>query len=337
MPAVSAALSAAPSHRAGRLEFDTLASATSALGDPLRLTLLRLLRHSAYAVSELASMLDVSQPALSHHLKRLYGAELVARQREGNSSYYRRGAACTEVAFAGLIETLDALPLEDAVAQRRQQVLAEREAQSRRFFDEHASELASLTARISTPERYGAALLAQAARFAGAAEAALEIGPGDGEILAALAQRYGAVVALDHSQRMLDHTAAALGNHPNLTLRHEPFEALPAQPTFDLIVAAMVLHHSSDPAGFMAHAARCLRPGGLLLVAELCSHSQSWAQETCGDRWLGFAAAELTHWAQVAGLAHLDAEFLAQRNGFRIQIHSFRRPAGPESNPAGAA
>jgi ArsR family transcriptional regulator len=325
MPATTATLNLPPPLHAPAPDFDALAGAASALGDPQRLNLLRLLRHSAYAVSELACMLDMSQPALSHHLKRLFEAGLVRRQRQGNSSYYRRGPACTTSAFAGLLAALDALPLAQVLAARRRQVLADRQQQSQRFFDEHAAEFAGLKARISNPEAYGPVLLEQVEALGSGAARALEIGPGDGEVLGPLAERYGRVIALDHSERMLANTASALPDKANIEFRQQPFEALAAAADFDLVIAAMVLHHSSDPAGFIAHAARCLQDDGLLLVAELCSHDQVWAQEACGDRWLGFEPADLEHWARSAGLTPLAAEFLAQRNGFRIQIHAFRR------------
>lgn len=325
MPATTATLKLPTPLQATEPDFDVLAHAASALGDPQRLNLLRLLRHSAYAVSELAGMLGVSQPALSHHLKRLFETGLVRRQRQGNSSYYRRGPTCTAPAFAGLLAALDALPLADALAARRRQVLADRQQQSQRFFDEHAAEFAALKARIGNPDAYGPVLLEQVQALGRGTARALEIGPGDGEVLGPLAERYDRVIALDHSEPMLANTASALPNRPNIEFLQQPFEALPAAADFDLVIAAMVLHHSSDPAGFIAHAAGCLQDDGLLLVAELCSHDQTWAQEACGDRWLGFEPADLEHWARSAGLTPLAAEFLAQRNGFRIQIHAFRR------------
>ena len=68
-----------------------------------------------------------------------------------------------------------------------------------------------------------------------------------------------------------------------------------------------------------------LAPDGVVLVTDLCSHDQGWARENCGDLWLGFDPQELGGWAQEAGLADSASVYLAQRNGFQIQVRLFRR------------
>ncbi|NCZ62302.1 MAG: ArsR family transcriptional regulator, partial [Cellvibrionales bacterium] len=45
----------------------------------------------------------------------------------------------------------------------------------------------------------------------------------------------------------------------------------------------------------------------------------------CGDLWLGFEAGQLSDWAQAAGLENRAELFLAQRNGFQIQVRLFQR------------
>ena len=67
-----------------------LANFCKASADPLRLQVLRVLREDSFGVSELCGIFDIRQPALSHHLKVLAGASLVATRREGNSIFYRR-------------------------------------------------------------------------------------------------------------------------------------------------------------------------------------------------------------------------------------------------------
>ena len=67
-----------------------LAALCKASSDPLRLQVLRVLHKASFGVSELCSIFDIRQPALSHHLKVLANAGLVATRREGNSIFYRR-------------------------------------------------------------------------------------------------------------------------------------------------------------------------------------------------------------------------------------------------------
>ena len=93
----------------------------------------------------------------------------------------------------------------------------------------------------------------------------------------------------------------------------------------DAIIANMVLHHTPDPEKVLAEAASLLKPGGHFIVSELCAHDQVWAREHCGDLWLGFTPEQLEGWAQDADLTLSASVFLAQRNGFQIQVQHFQR------------
>jgi ArsR family transcriptional regulator len=76
----------------------------------------------------------------------------------------------------------------------------------------------------------------------------------------------------------------------------------------------------------MQHLASALRPGGVLLLTDLCAHDQGWARDACGDLWLGFAPADLARWAAAAGLGEGESIYLALRNGFRVQLRVFHKP-----------
>jgi DNA-binding transcriptional ArsR family regulator len=54
-----------------------------AAGDPLRMQILKVLQQNAYGVLELCAIFDIRQSAMSHHLKILSSASLVATRREG--------------------------------------------------------------------------------------------------------------------------------------------------------------------------------------------------------------------------------------------------------------
>jgi DNA-binding transcriptional ArsR family regulator len=60
-----------------------------ALGNPVRRQILRILSRQPRAVGEIASVLPVSRPAVSKHLRILENAELVTCQRQGNRSVFR--------------------------------------------------------------------------------------------------------------------------------------------------------------------------------------------------------------------------------------------------------
>jgi ArsR family transcriptional regulator len=67
-----------------------MAEVAKALGDPIRLQLVDVLRKHAgkVCVCELVPLFDISQPTLSHHLKKLRDAGLVDSERQGLWSYY---------------------------------------------------------------------------------------------------------------------------------------------------------------------------------------------------------------------------------------------------------
>ena len=60
-----------------------------ALGEPLRVRLLDVLRDGELNVNELAERLDAGQQNVSKHLALLADAGMVARRKEGNHVYYR--------------------------------------------------------------------------------------------------------------------------------------------------------------------------------------------------------------------------------------------------------
>jgi ArsR family transcriptional regulator len=60
-----------------------------ALGDGTRVKIVKLLQHRTLCVCELTSLLGLSQPAISKHLKLLEEADLVVSEREGPWMNYR--------------------------------------------------------------------------------------------------------------------------------------------------------------------------------------------------------------------------------------------------------
>ena len=76
----------------GQDEAERLAAALRVVADPTRLRLLSLLAShpgGEACVCDLVAPLDLSQPTISHHLKVLHEAGLLARARRGAWVYYR--------------------------------------------------------------------------------------------------------------------------------------------------------------------------------------------------------------------------------------------------------
>ncbi len=65
-----------------------LASTFKALSDPTRVRIIAILSHSEMCVHDVASLLGMSQSAISHQLRTLREMRLVKFRREGRHVYY---------------------------------------------------------------------------------------------------------------------------------------------------------------------------------------------------------------------------------------------------------
>ena len=308
-----------------------IANLCKASADPLRLQVLRILRKDSFGVSELCAIFDIRQPALSHHLKVLANAGLVATRREGNSIFYRRSElgqrADLESLQNSIFETVDQLDLPVTIENRLAALYRQREENSGNFFRDNAHKFHQQQDLIASYEQY-ADTVAQVLRDASLQRrrTALEVGPGDGSFLLELASSFEQVVALDNAPAMLEQArdkaaAAGLDNIEFILgdTRNNALKSLQA----DCVVINMVLHHTPSPGEVLRDVAACLAPGGVILVTDLCSHDQGWARENCGDLWLGFDPQDLAQWADRAGLMDIASVYLAQRNGFQVQVRLF--------------
>jgi ArsR family transcriptional regulator len=81
-----------------------MAEVAKALGDPVRLQLVDVLRKHAgkVCVCELVPLFDISQPTLSHHLKKLREAGIVDSERRGLWANYYVTPETLEELFAWL-------------------------------------------------------------------------------------------------------------------------------------------------------------------------------------------------------------------------------------------
>jgi ArsR family transcriptional regulator, arsenate/arsenite/antimonite-responsive transcriptional repressor len=73
-----------------RAQAERMAEVAKALGDPVRMQLVDVLRKHAgqVCVCELVPLFDLSQPTVSHHLKKLRDAGIVGSERRGLWAYY---------------------------------------------------------------------------------------------------------------------------------------------------------------------------------------------------------------------------------------------------------
>lgn len=311
---------------------DALAAFCKAAGEPLRLNILRALSNDSFGVLELAQIFATGQSGISHHLKVLTQAGLVTSRREGNAIFYRRSLpqqqSPAELLHSALLTSLDDLPLPADVLLRLKQVHGQRAQASQEFFERMAGDFQSRQDLIAGLPQFRDSLLALLDSLTFPAEAtAIEVGPGDGGFLAELSSRFAQVRALDNSPQMLELARQTCTKHGLHNVQLQLADALHDDvAAADCVVVNMVLHHFAAPADALCLLARLVKPGGSLLITELCRHDQDWAKQACGDLWLGFDQDELAQWADAAGLIPSESLYLGLKNGFQIQLRHFAKP-----------
>ncbi|MHB8574071.1 MAG: class I SAM-dependent methyltransferase [Dehalococcoidia bacterium] len=105
-------------------------------------------------------------------------------------------------------------------------------------------------------------------------ERVLDLGCGAGHTALAAAPHAASVVAVDVTPEMLAVAAdlAAQRGVSNVEFRQADVAALPfPAASFDVVTSRYSAHHYADPAMAFAEAARVLRPGGRLLLADTVS------------------------------------------------------------------
>jgi len=91
----------------------------------------------------------------------------------------------------------------------------------------------------------------------------LEIGCGEGDTAAAIADRGGTVLAIDYAKEAIN-VAQAKHRHDNLEFRACEYKEVKG--SFDIIVLQEVLEHLDDPLSHLKKLKRKVRPGGKIVI-----------------------------------------------------------------------
>jgi ArsR family transcriptional regulator len=285
---------------------DHLLLGLKAAAEPTRLRILALCAHGELSVSDLTQILGQSQPRVSRHLKLLCDAGLLDRFREGTFAYFRlsdRGA-CADLArtLADLIpadDDLHRLDLDRLEAIKRQRAEA-----AAAYFAVNAGrwdEIRQMHIADSEVEQALVDLLP-----AGRIGALLDLGTGTGRMLTLMGDRAQRAVGIDTSREML---SVARANLDHAGLRHcqvrlgNLYQLPLGNDSFDVAVMHHVLHYLEEPAEALVEAARVLKPGGRLLIADFARHDVESLRTDHAHRWLGFADRDVLAWLETAGFA----------------------------------
>ncbi|MEM7728676.1 MAG: metalloregulator ArsR/SmtB family transcription factor [Pseudomonadota bacterium] len=290
---------------------ETYARTLKLLGHPDRLRILALLREEELTISELVSVLQLSQPRVTQYVRSLEDADIVERLREGSWVFSRLTPATygrTSELVAGI---LDRLPDEDptlcADRDRLEIVRATRAERAETFFADVANNRGRLSHEFVPQARVEAAILDRLGdrRFG----SAVDLGTGSGRMLALLADRVAKGIGVDLSSDMLRVARYTLsdGAFGHLSVMQADLRrtGLP-DGAADLVTLHQVLHHLDRPSDALMEAARLLRPGGMLLVVDFAEHEREEFRDDFAHRRLGFSPAEVSGLMAAQGLGQLS-------------------------------
>src|SRR5688572_7860377 len=274
------------------------------LAEPARLRLLALAAEEELSLSELAELLDESQPNVSRHAGPLRQAGLLAERRQGTRTLVRLAQdACADAVVADAVSAGRELCNADGSLLRVAAVVRARDLKTREFFAEPPLRNESLGIAVEVPAYLSALSLLMERRGL-----AVDAGTGDGALLDVLAPLFDRVIALDRSEAQLARAAerVRVRGYANVSLFCAELDAEEVQSAAeegaDVVIASRVLHHAPLPREAVRSLAALLRPGGRLLVIDYCRHADEALRDAQADVWMGFEERELIEFATAAGL-----------------------------------
>lgn len=285
-----------------------------ALADATRLRIVALLQTMELSVGELAQVLGQSQPRVSRHVKILCDAGLAERRKEGSWVFVALGdpaLVAPMLAALGDWSARDSDHWAVADAARLAAVRADRAAAANAWFEANAGEwdairslhIAESDVEAAIRDVLGDAPIGQL----------IDIGTGTGRMLELFAPQSTQSLGIDRSSEMLRLARAKLAERglDRTELRQADLYALPMpDAAADVAILHHVLHFAQQPGAAIVEAARVLRPGGRLLIADFAPHEREELRARDAHTRLGFSDDQVIGWFDAAGLAPARIETL---------------------------
>ncbi len=254
------------------------------LSDPTRLALIALVSEHELQISEIASILTISQSQASKRTKELFERGLLHSERRGNSTWVSLKT-----------QTLNDVVVRDALNEGRRLCILHQ------HFERLHSTLALRDQENGAPTQSPVDLpllgahLRPFQEILGRPELAIDVGCGEGLATRILATLYQNVIAIDLnadqirrcSQRMLN---LGLDNVETYNLKLSDIsvkEQIHKHGGADLIYLSRVLHHVTKPEELLRQVYQYLKPGGRIMVIDYVEHKNE-SMRSKGDLWLGF-------------------------------------------------
>lgn len=281
-----------------------------ALSDPTRLRLLLLLVEEELTVAELQDILGMGQSRISASLALLKREGMASDRRVGKNIFYSSVAA----AVAALRPILDAARREMPEASRDHSALSLTLRKRKDKAADYFNKLAGKFGRTYIPGRSWQALAHAMLRLLPPMVIA-DLGAGEGTLSQLLARTAKQVIAVDHSEKMVEFGANLAKEHgfKNLEYRLGDIENPPIEDgSVDLALFSQALHHAASPQKALHSAHRILREGGRVVILDLASHSYEQARDLYAHVWLGFPEAELHQMIKAAGFTRVEVSIVSR-------------------------
>lgn len=292
----------------------TLHTNLKLLSDPTRLRLLALLAREELAVHELVTITGLAQSRVSNHLSLLRRAGLLADRREGSWSFHQLANPSDDAGLSNELFDAAVRPYLESDAGRADAVALEtvreqRRERSRRTHDALAERWVEVGQEFSTGSLRAEAYCSLVQRGLVVAD----LGCGAGFLTSFLAEKGARVIAVDHSERMLEAARPQVAG-ASVEFRRGEMDQLPLETNeVDAVFANLVWHHLADVERAAREVARVVRPGGQAIVTDLIPHEQEWMRKEMGDHRLGIQPEVVRSALANAGFSDLVTEPVQDR------------------------
>jgi len=266
-----------------------------ALADETRLRLANVFLHHELNVNEIVQVMEMGQSRISRHLKILSDCGILTFRRDGMWTFY---SAAREGKGKQFIDNnrylFDNQTLLTQDLERARQVVKERSQETLRFFESIAEDWQALKREIIGKFDLNGLIYKQLP----AANVAVDLGCGTGDLLPYLKKKSLSVIGIDKSPKMLEQTRLQyINTNSGIDLRIGALEHLPMRnEEADLVVINMVLHHIPSPTAVIQEIGRVMAANGTFIVVDFLKHKYEEMRSKFGDRWLGFSQQQIQHW-----------------------------------------